>query len=174
MTWNNFTVCKKRAQARLRMLFTKCVYKSYVYLIYMYKPYLALNNLQWLICHKIKLKQIIFAQFPSSFSSMRLLYVHVVHPYCSIDTPATWKKSRYILSDRSNFYMIDNLSIAIHAFARYICIYIYNEKFQFNGFKIKPLPKFQMMHRYVHIVVRGKNWRCRIFRKTIDSHRLNN
>ena len=37
------------------MLLTKCVYKSY--LIYMYKPDVALNNLQWLICHKTKLNQ---------------------------------------------------------------------------------------------------------------------
>ena len=50
------TICVlKRAQARLTMLLsTKCVYKSYIYLIYMYKEDLALNNLQWLICHKTK------------------------------------------------------------------------------------------------------------------------
>ena len=36
----------------LRMLSIKCVYKSYIPLIYMYKENLALNNLQWLICHK--------------------------------------------------------------------------------------------------------------------------
>ena len=35
-TWNHLTVCKKRAQAHLRMLSTKCVYKSYIYLIYIY------------------------------------------------------------------------------------------------------------------------------------------
>ena len=53
-TLNHLTVCKKkkRAQVCLRMLSTKCVYKSYVYLIYMYKENLSLNNLQWLICHK--------------------------------------------------------------------------------------------------------------------------
>ena len=31
--------------------------KSYVYLIYMYKEELSLNNLQWLICHKTKPNQ---------------------------------------------------------------------------------------------------------------------
>ena len=53
-TWNHLTVCKKRAQAHLQMISTKCVYGSYIYiyLIYMYKQDLALNNLQWLICHK--------------------------------------------------------------------------------------------------------------------------
>ena len=41
-------MCKKR------MLSKKCVYKSYVYLIYSYKEDLVLNNLQWLMCHKTK------------------------------------------------------------------------------------------------------------------------
>ena len=42
-TWNNLTVCKiKWAQAHLKMLSTKCVYKSY---INMYKEDLTLNNL---------------------------------------------------------------------------------------------------------------------------------
>ena len=51
-------MCKKE-QVHLRMLSTKCVYKSYIYLIYMYKVDLALNNLQWLICHKTQSNQII-------------------------------------------------------------------------------------------------------------------
>ena len=40
----------------------------------------------------------ILVQFPSSFFSMRFVSVHVVHPYCSIDTTAAWKKSIFILS----------------------------------------------------------------------------
>ena len=32
--WNDLTVCKKRAPAHLRMLSTKCVYKSYIFDIY--------------------------------------------------------------------------------------------------------------------------------------------
>ena len=41
------TICvQKRAQTCWRMLSTKCVYKSYICLIYMYKDDLALNNLQ--------------------------------------------------------------------------------------------------------------------------------
>ena len=31
-----------------------------IYLIYMYKEDLALNNLQWLICHKTQPNQIIY------------------------------------------------------------------------------------------------------------------
>ena len=52
-TWNNSTA-QKRAQVCLRMLAAKCTYKSYIYLIYMYKHGLALNSLQWFICHKTK------------------------------------------------------------------------------------------------------------------------
>ena len=48
---------QKWVPAHLRMLSKKCVYKSYIYLIYMYKEDLALNNLQRLICHKTQLNQ---------------------------------------------------------------------------------------------------------------------
>ena len=41
----------------------------------------------------------------------------MVHLYSSIDTAIVWKKSRFILSDKSYFYMIDNLWIVVHAFA---------------------------------------------------------
>ena len=48
---------------------------------------------------------------------IRLVSVHVVHPYSSINTTATWKKQRFILSARSDFHMTNKLSIAIHGFA---------------------------------------------------------
>ena len=51
---------QKRALAHLRTLSIKYVYKSYIYLIYMYKEDLALNNLQWLICHKTQPNQILY------------------------------------------------------------------------------------------------------------------
>ncbi len=38
-----------------------------------------------------------------------------MHPYSSIDTTAAWKKLRFIISDRSDFNMIDSLTIAVHA-----------------------------------------------------------
>ena len=50
----------------------------------------------------------ILAQFLSSFFSI------CQNPYSSIDITATWKKSCFILSDRSDFCMIDSLSIAVH------------------------------------------------------------
>ena len=59
----------------------------------------------------------ILVQFPSSFFSIRLVNIYEVHPYNSMDTTAAWKKSPFILSDRSDFHMIYNLSIADHAFA---------------------------------------------------------
>ena len=62
----------------------------------------------------------ILVQFLSSFFSIRLVSIHVVHPYSRINTTTVWKKLCFILSDRFDFYMIDNLSIAVHAFASHI------------------------------------------------------
>ena len=47
---------------------------------------------------------------------MRFVSVHVVHLHSSMDSATAWKKSCFILSDRSNFHMIDNQWIAAHAF----------------------------------------------------------
>ena len=59
----------------------------------------------------------ILVWLPSSFFSIRLVSVHVVLPYCSIDMTAACKKLRFILSVRSAFHMTDSSSIAVHAFA---------------------------------------------------------
>ena len=43
--------------------FKNVIYKmclEILYLMYMYKKDLVLNNLQWLICHKNKLNQILY------------------------------------------------------------------------------------------------------------------
>ena len=58
----------------------------------------------------------ILVWLPSSFFYNCFVSVQVVHPYSSIDTTASWKKLRFILSVRSDFHMIDSLSIAVHAF----------------------------------------------------------
>ena len=60
----------------------------------------------------------ILVQFPSSFFSIRIVSVHVVHPYYRIDTTAAWKKLRFILSDKFDFHKIENPSKAVRAFAR--------------------------------------------------------
>ena len=59
----------------------------------------------------------IFLYFPSSFFSISLVSVHVVHPYSNINTTAARKKLRFILLVRSDFHMTDSLFIAVHAFA---------------------------------------------------------
>ena len=51
---------------------------------------------------------------------MRLVSVHVVHPYNSIHLIVAWKKVRFILSVRSDFHMTDSLSIDVHAFASHV------------------------------------------------------
>ena len=43
-----------------------------------------------------------------------------MHPYSSVDTTVAWKKLRFILSEKSDFHMIDNLSIAVHVSASLI------------------------------------------------------
>ena len=47
-----------------------------------------------------------------AFFSMLFIQVQVVHPYRSTDTAIAQKESLFIL--RSDFYMIDNLSSAVH------------------------------------------------------------
>ena len=61
-TRNHLTVYKTKAQTRLRILSTKCFKKSYIYLTYLYEMNLALNNLQWLICHKTQTNKILYIQ----------------------------------------------------------------------------------------------------------------
>ena len=64
----------------------------------------------------------ILVQFPSSFFLIHFVSIHVVQVYSSIDTTGSRKKFHFILLDRSDFNMIDNLSIAVHTFARCILI----------------------------------------------------
>ena len=60
----------------------------------------------------------ILVQLLSSFFSVHLVSVYVVHLYTKIDTTAAWKRLHFILSDKSDFHMIDNLLRAVHAFGR--------------------------------------------------------
>ena len=64
----------------------------------------------------------ILVPFPSSFFSIRFVSILVVHLYRRIDTTAAWKKFHFILSNRSDTYMIDCLSIAVCAIAGCILI----------------------------------------------------
>ena len=44
----------------------------------------------------------------------------MVHPYSSIDTTTAWKKLCFILLDSSDFYMLNKLSVVVHAFTWHI------------------------------------------------------
>ena len=57
-TRKHLTVCKQISFGSFKKLSIRYVYKSY--LIYMYKEDSALNNQQWLICHKIQPNQIMY------------------------------------------------------------------------------------------------------------------
>ena len=64
----------------------------------------------------------VLVQLPSSFFSIRLVSVHVVHPYSSMNSIAAWKNLPFILSDRSVFYRNDSQSKAVHAFASHVLL----------------------------------------------------
>ena len=78
---------------------------------------------QWTAC-LVRLTWIVFVMggsWPYSWCLVEccrqpFVSVHVVHPYSSIDSTATWKKLCFTLSVRSDFHMIDTLLIATHAF----------------------------------------------------------
>ena len=60
----------------------------------------------------------ILVLFPSSFFFAYFVSVRVVHPYSSTDTATAWKTILVNISKRSDFHIIDNLSIVVHAFTR--------------------------------------------------------
>ena len=71
----------------------------------------------------------ILMKYLSSFFRF-FVRIYVVHPYSSADTATAWNNSRFILSSRSNFHTITNLSIVVNVFpmrmlaSLYIYIYI--------------------------------------------------
>ena len=69
-----------------------------------------------------KIARSILVQLLSTFFSICLVSVHVVHPYSSIDTTAAWKKLLFILQDRSDFHMTASLSISVQAFVSRVSI----------------------------------------------------
>ena len=89
---------------------------------------------KWLLLCEVQLPGLfnitrsILVWLPSSFFSICLVSVHVVHPYSSIDTTAAWKKLRFILSVRSDFHMTDRLSKAFSDFASRVLMSILVDK----------------------------------------------
>ena len=51
-TWNYLTVCKKSSGSFKNVIDKMCKQIIYVFNMYVYKEDLALNYVQWLICHK--------------------------------------------------------------------------------------------------------------------------
>ena len=86
----------------------------------------------------------ILVQLPSCFFSIRLVSVHIVHPYSSIDTTAAGKKLRFILSVRSESHMTDSLSIAVHAFVSHVSMSV-------------PVDETLVSKNYCLV------WKCRLF-----------
>ena len=72
----------------------------------------------------------ILVQLPSSFFSIGLVSVHVMHPYSNIDTNRCLEK--IVLSDRSDFHMTDNRKI--------VSIYTVNKRKK----------KYQLFHFHFH------------------------
>ena len=73
---------------------------------------------EWLLFCRVLLSGLV--QYSSQHScvialklfSIRLVSVHVVHLYSSIDSIAAWKKLRFILSVSSDFHVTDSLSLS--------------------------------------------------------------
>ena len=66
----------------------------------------------------------ILVQFPSNFFYIRLIRVEVVQPCSSTDSTTAWKKSHFIISERSDFHRMDNFSRTCYAFS---CSWLWNQ-----------------------------------------------
>ena len=80
-TWNSLTVCKKWPWAHLKMLPTNQFYKLYIYSICMCQKKLALDNLQVLICHKIKPYLFNMHKEDLALDNLQVLICHKIKPY---------------------------------------------------------------------------------------------
>ena len=101
----------------------------------------------------------ILVQLPSSFFSIRFVSVHVVYSCSYIDTTAAWKKLCFVLSDRSDFHMIYNLTIALHGFAWHILmsfsvdeIHDFDHYFQRTTIHSRDVSFFFIKTRVLHFV----------------------
>ena len=95
---------------------------------------------------------------PSNFFSNRLVSIQVVHPFSSIDTTAAWKKLHFIFSVRSDFHMIDSLSIAVHIYIyMYIYIYIYIYIYFFKKNETGDIRIINLFPSYHVFLIKSKN-----------------
>ena len=73
-------------------------------------------------CFQDWFKTAFSCSFHLVFFSMHFVCMQEMHPYSGIDIATAWKKSDFISLERSDFYMMDNLSVAVHAFARHMLL----------------------------------------------------
>ena len=64
----------------------------------------------------------ILVYFHFIFFFVHFVSINVVQPYSSTDAATTWKKSCFILSERSDFPMINNWTVAVYAFTKCMLI----------------------------------------------------
>ena len=74
---------------------------------------------RWLKLEKFSLGSFHFL-FIYLFFLQCFVCVHVVYLYSSMNTIISWKRLFFILSEKSDLHMIDNLSITFHAFVRQV------------------------------------------------------
>ena len=79
-----------------------------------------------------------------------------MHPYSSIDMTAALKKLCFILSVRTNFHLIESLSIAVHAF-------ISCESMSFSVDEMLLIPNYAVVFQlgWVYSPVTLCHWHCR-------------
>ena len=95
-----------------------------------------------------KIAYSILVWFQSTFFLMHFVSVHVVHPYSSTDIATTWKNSHFILLERSGFYKINSLLIALHVL---LCICWH----QFQSMRYNAVEACEFVFGVCH-----KMWRC--------------
>ena len=90
---------------------------------------------------------------------MRFVSINVLDLYSSIDAAAAWKKSHFILLDRSDFHVIDSQLIAVHTFTEHILMSLSVDKMllpkyvklstNFRGLPFKvEIASSQLIHMY--------------------------
>ena len=92
LTW---IVCKTEGRWPYSYCFAKCCFQS------------LFNTVRRILVY-----------LPSSFFTMHFLSAHVLHPYSNMGTAWAWKNSRFILLDKVDFDVNDNLLIVFHGFVR--------------------------------------------------------
>ena len=67
-----------------------------------------------------------------------------MHHYNSTNTVTAWKKSHFVLSDGSDFYIIDNLSIAVCTFTRCMLILLSVDEILLLRYYLRILEAFHL------------------------------